>query len=78
MELTLGADSSLLGGGIVKDGTRAEDLEVVLAVVGDGGLDLTGVASSLELHVKRSGSTRRGSGSQRGKSDNTSEELHFE
>lgn len=74
---TVGSDASLLSGGVVEDGSDLEDLQVVLAIVGDGSLDL-GVTSHLELDIERSGSPRRSSSSQGGKSSETGSKLHIE
>lgn len=65
----------LLNGSLVKDGADLEDLEVLLAVVGDGSLD-SRVAGLLELDIKRRGGTRGSGGGQRGESGETSKELH--
>lgn len=75
--LASSGDVNLLNGSVVEDGTSLEDLEVLLAVVGDSGLDLR-VASHLELHIKRSWRTRGGCSGQRGKGSKSSEELHCE
>lgn len=74
------SDSGLLSGSIVEDCTVAEDLEITLAIVGDGGFDLTALTSRLKLDIKGSVGARgsRGSSSQRGKSGNASKELHVE
>lgn len=57
---TARADCDLLNGGAVQDGTGLEDLQVVLARVGNDCLDFS-VTSTLELDVKGSGSLARGS-----------------
>lgn len=76
---TIGGDGGLFNGRRVKDGTRLENLEVVLAVVGYGRLDGR-VARHLELDVERGGTAtgvgrRSGHG---GEGYEASEELHDE
>lgn len=72
--LTAVGDGGLLDGRVIQDGTSAEDLQVVLAIVGDDGLDLS-ISSRLELDIERSRG-RRSSGGQSGESSKTSKELH--
>lgn len=74
---TARADCDFLNGGAVQDGTSLEDLQVVLARVGNDGFDFS-VTSTLELDVEGSGSLARGSRGQGGEGNETRDELHFE
>lgn len=60
MEDTSRSDRDLLYSTVVQDGARLEDLEVVLARVGNDSLNL-GVASTLELDIQGGGSFAGGS-----------------
>ena len=56
---TSGANLDLFHRAAVQDGAGLENLELVLASVGNDGLDLS-VAGALELDVERGGSLARG------------------
>lgn len=74
---TARADCNLLNRGAVQDGTGLEDLQVVLAHVGDDSLDFS-ITSTLELDIKGSGSLARGGRGQGSEGNETRDELHFE
>lgn len=76
--LTTRENLNLLDRSRVEEGTGLHDLEVILAIVGNGGLDLR-VADELELDIERSrGTLLGGSSGGHGGHHESGEELHGE
>jgi hypothetical protein len=73
--LTSSGNLGLLNSGTVEERTSLEDLQVVLASVGDSGLDLS-VANKLKLDIKGSRGLARGSSGQGSQSGEAEDELH--
>lgn len=71
--LTAREDCRLLDRGAIEDSAGLHDLQVLLAIVADHGLD-TGVAIRLELDIERGRLARGGSGE--GNEAENGEELH--